>query len=53
LVPKEILERWGTVESLMLSGPFWVFNPEQEQEIVGELGKLGILAERRDDLRFH
>jgi len=52
-VPEEILERWGTVETSMLNGNFWVIDPEQEQEIVGELGKLGILAERRDDLRFH
>ena len=52
-VPKEILERWGTVESSMFNGPFWVIDPEQEQEIVGELGKLGILVERRDDLRFY
>ena len=52
-VPKKILERWGTVESSVFNGPFWVIDPEQEQEIVGELGKLGIPAERRDDLRFH
>ena len=52
-LPAEILGRWGENKSSVLNGGFWIIDPEQEQEIVGELGKLGILAERRDDLRFH
>ena len=52
-VPEEILERWGSVEASVSNGPFWVIDPDPEQEIVGELGKLGIPVERRDDLHFH
>ena len=52
-LPAEILERWGENKSSVLNGDFWIIDPEQEQEIVDRLRELGILAIRRDDLRFH
>ena len=52
-LPKEILECWGKIESSVHNGTFWIINPKQEKKIVLRLRKLGILAQRRDDLHFY
>lgn len=52
-IPKEILDQWGSLEASVLNGPFWILDPQKEQQIVSELGERGIGAQRRDDLLFH
>ncbi len=52
LIPKPILERFGTRKSTVLNGSFWWIPPEAAEAICAELAALGWTAEHAPDLRF-
>jgi len=52
-LPKEVIEKWGRLESSILNGDFWVIHPEHEKKIVKDLVDLNKKIEKREDLFFY
>jgi hypothetical protein len=53
IIPQEILQEFGSLESTFVSGSYWEIPVACEHEIVAELRRRGYIVERRDDLDFH
>jgi len=51
-LPGDIARRFGKLESSVLNGAFWQFDPEVEVEMVQALRSRGYEIVRRDDLMF-
>jgi len=51
-LPVDLRRQFGVVESTMLNGNFWRFDPVNTEAIVNALRSIGYEVVRRDDLMF-
>jgi len=52
-LPKDLLEKWGRLETTVLNGEFWNIDPENEWDILKDLRSRKLTVEKREDLYFY
>ena len=53
VVPREVLERYGKLETTPLNGSYWMLPPEHLESICASLESMGWKLEAANDLPFH
>jgi hypothetical protein len=52
LPPEEVLREFGTLESSVINGSFWMIPPEHADAMISRLKELGFAVKKGDKVNF-